>query len=107
MINKITASIAEALADTKDGAIVMIGGFGDAGQPTQLINGLIAQGARDLTMVNNNDFDPIMVGCVSRIYSDFAVVDITPTRLQFVDIVDGLLFDIIQKLSDIPLNYKV
>ncbi len=54
MINKITASIAEALADIKDGATVMIGGFGGAGQPTELINGLIAQGARDLTVVNNN-----------------------------------------------------
>ena len=54
MINKITASIAEALADIKDGATVMIGGFGDAGQPSELINGLIAQGARDLTVVNNN-----------------------------------------------------
>ena len=54
MINKITASIAEALADIKDGATVMIGGFGGAGQPTELINGLIAQGARGLTVVNNN-----------------------------------------------------
>ena len=54
MINKITASIAEALADIKDGATVMIGGFGGAGQPTELINGLIAQGACDLTVVNNN-----------------------------------------------------
>ncbi len=54
MINKITASIAEALADIKDGSTVMIGGFGGAGQPAELIDGLIAQGARDLTVVNNN-----------------------------------------------------
>ena len=54
MINKITASIAEALADIKDGATVMIGGFGGAGQPTELIDGLIAQGACNLTVVNNN-----------------------------------------------------
>ena len=54
MINKITASIAEALADIRDGATVMIGGFGGAGQPAELIDGLIAQGARDLTVVNNN-----------------------------------------------------
>ena len=54
MINKIIASVAEALADIKDGSTVMIGGFGGAGQPAELIDGLIAQGARDLTVVNNN-----------------------------------------------------
>ena len=54
MINKITASVAEALADIPDGSIIMIGGFGGAGQPAELIDGLIAQGARDLTVVNNN-----------------------------------------------------
>ena len=54
MINKIAASVAEALADTPDGATVLIGGFGTAGIPNELIDGLIAQGARDLTVVNNN-----------------------------------------------------
>ena len=54
MINKIASSIAEALADTADGSTVMIGGFGTAGIPTELIEGLIEQGARDLTLVNNN-----------------------------------------------------
>ena len=54
MINKITALVAEALADIKDGGTVMIGGFGGAGQPAELIDGLIAQGACNLTVVNNN-----------------------------------------------------
>jgi hypothetical protein len=54
MINKIAASVAEALADVRDGATVLIGGFGTAGIPEELIDGLIAQGARDLTVVNNN-----------------------------------------------------
>jgi 3-oxoadipate CoA-transferase, alpha subunit len=54
MINKITASVAEALAGTPDGATVMVGGFGTAGIPNELIDGLIEQGARDLTVVNNN-----------------------------------------------------
>ena len=54
MINKIAASVADALADTKDGATVLIGGFGTAGIPDELIDGLIAQGAKDLTVVNNN-----------------------------------------------------
>ena len=54
MINKIAVSIADALAGVQDGAIVMIGGFGTAGIPNELIDGLIAQGASDLTVVNNN-----------------------------------------------------
>ena len=54
MINKIAASIADALADVKDGATVLIGGFGTSGIPSELIDGLIEQGAKDLTLVNNN-----------------------------------------------------
>ncbi len=54
MINKISASISDALLGVKDGSTVMIGGFGTAGIPDELIDGLIAQGARDLTVVNNN-----------------------------------------------------
>ncbi len=54
MVNKIVASLEEALAGVQDGATVMIGGFGGAGQPAELIEALIAQGARDLTIVNNN-----------------------------------------------------
>ena len=44
----------EALAGIADGATVMVGGFGGAGQPAPLIDALITQGARDLTIVNNN-----------------------------------------------------
>lgn len=54
MINKIALSVADALADVQDGATVMIGGFGTAGIPNELIDGLIEQGAKDLTVVNNN-----------------------------------------------------
>jgi len=54
MIDKTVASIAEAVAGIQDGATVMLSGFGGAGMPTALIEGLIAQGARDLTIVNNN-----------------------------------------------------
>ena len=54
MINKIAVSVADALADVKDGATVMIGGFGTAGIPNELIDGLIEQGAKELTVVNNN-----------------------------------------------------
>ena len=54
MIDKIAPSIADALAGVADGATVLIGGFGTAGIPGELIDGLIEQGARDLTVVNNN-----------------------------------------------------
>ncbi len=54
MIDKIVTSPEAALADMPDGATVMIGGFGTAGQPTELVDALIAQGAKDLTIVNNN-----------------------------------------------------
>ena len=54
MINKEVASVAEAVADVFNGATVMIGGFGEAGSPIELIHALIDQGATDLTVVNNN-----------------------------------------------------
>ena len=54
MINKIVSSTAEALAGVPDGATVMIGGFGPAGQPMELIDALIEQGAKDLVVINNN-----------------------------------------------------
>jgi len=54
MINKQVASAAEAVADVFDGATVMVGGFGEAGSPIELIHALIDQGATDLTVVSNN-----------------------------------------------------
>ncbi|GGC71623.1 3-oxoacid CoA-transferase subunit A [Undibacterium terreum] len=54
MINKIVESLQAAVANIHDGATVMIGGFGNAGMPSALIDALIEQGARDLTIVNNN-----------------------------------------------------
>jgi 3-oxoadipate CoA-transferase alpha subunit len=54
MIDKISPSIAHALSGVQDGSTVLIGGFGTAGIPNELIDGLIEQGARELTVVNNN-----------------------------------------------------
>ena len=54
MIDKRVASVAEALEGVADGATVLVGGFGAVGQPNQLIDGLIEQGARDLVIVANN-----------------------------------------------------
>jgi 3-oxoadipate CoA-transferase alpha subunit len=54
MIDKLVPSLADAVRDIPDGATVMIGGFGTAGLPNELLDALIAQGATDLTIVNNN-----------------------------------------------------
>ncbi len=54
MINKVVSSVAEAVAGIPDGATVLVGGFGTAGMPIHLIDALIEQGAKDLTIVSNN-----------------------------------------------------
>lgn len=54
MINKEYLSVASAITDIPDGATVMIGGFGASGSPIELIHALIDQGAKDLTVINNN-----------------------------------------------------
>ena len=54
MINKIVESVAKAVSEIHDGAIVMIGGFGEAGSPIELIHALIDHGAKNLTVVSNN-----------------------------------------------------
>ncbi len=54
MINKCVESMAEALQGIKDGDVLLIGGFGTSGQPTELLAGVLELGARDLTLVANN-----------------------------------------------------
>src|ERR1700680_991028 len=54
MIDKRVKDVAEALDGIKDGSVVLLGGFGVVGQPQELLEGLIVQGARDLTIVSNN-----------------------------------------------------
>jgi 3-oxoadipate CoA-transferase alpha subunit len=54
MIDKIVATCEAAVADVRDGATIMIGGFGTAGLPNELTAALLAQGAKGLTIVNNN-----------------------------------------------------
>src|SRR6185369_760954 len=54
MINKIVKSLEAAVADIADGSTILIGGFGGAGMPSALMGALIAQGAKGLTVVNNN-----------------------------------------------------
>ena len=78
MINKIAASVAEALAGVKDGSTVMIGGFGTAGLPNELIDALLDGGARELVIVNNNAGNGdtglaalLAAGCVRKIICSF------------------------------------
>jgi 3-oxoadipate CoA-transferase alpha subunit len=54
MINKIVQSMAQAMVGIRDGATVLLGGFGSIGQPNALIDGLIEHGAKDLIVVSNN-----------------------------------------------------
>ena len=54
MINKIIESAVEAVSEIHDGATVMIGGFGEAGSPIELIHALIDHGAKNLTVISNN-----------------------------------------------------
>lgn len=54
MIDKLYETARDAVDDVPDGATIAIGGFGGAGMPDELIDALIEQGARDLTVVSNN-----------------------------------------------------
>ncbi|MBU6499466.1 MAG: 3-oxoacid CoA-transferase subunit A [Rhodospirillales bacterium] len=54
MINKIVQSMGEAMAGMRDGATILLGGFGSVGQPNQLVDAVIETGARDLVVVANN-----------------------------------------------------
>jgi 3-oxoadipate CoA-transferase alpha subunit len=78
MIDKVSDSPAAALAGLRDGATVMIGGFGGAGQPAELIDALIEHGARELVIVNNNAGNGetglaalLKAGCVRKIICSF------------------------------------
>lgn len=54
MINKLVYTIESALEGLRDGATVMISGFGDAGSPFELVHGVLDTGVRDLTIISNN-----------------------------------------------------
>lgn len=78
MPSKISPSVDAAVADIPDGSTIMIGGFGLAGQPQELIDALIRRDARDLTIVNNNAGNGevglallIKSGCVKKIICSF------------------------------------
>ena len=78
MIDKAVPDLRAAVAGIQNGATVMIGGFGNAGMPKDLIDALIEQGATDLTIVNNNAGNGdtglaalLAAGCVKKIICSF------------------------------------
>ncbi len=78
MIDKRVASPAEAVKGVKDGDVVLISGFGEAGNPTELIHAVVDQGTRDLTVVGNNAGNGhqglaalIEAGCVRKVVCSF------------------------------------
>ncbi|MFN8455717.1 MAG: 3-oxoacid CoA-transferase subunit A [Anaerolineae bacterium] len=54
MLNKVVADVAAAVADIKDGATLMVGGFGLSGHPIQLVEAVLRKGVKDLTIISNN-----------------------------------------------------
>jgi 3-oxoadipate CoA-transferase alpha subunit len=54
LVTKVVASAEEAVSDIRDGATILVGGFGNAGMPARLMDALVSHGARDLTIVSNN-----------------------------------------------------
>jgi 3-oxoadipate CoA-transferase alpha subunit len=78
MIDKTVADLAGAVEDITDGATVMVGGFGEAGSPIELIHALIDHGAKDLTVINNNTGSGevglaalIKAGCVAKMICSY------------------------------------
>ncbi|MGM8899115.1 MULTISPECIES: 3-oxoacid CoA-transferase subunit A [unclassified Psychrobacter] len=78
MLNKVTESAAQAMSNITDGATILIGGFGLAGQPAELIDALIERNAKDLTIVSNNAGNGetglallLKSGCVRKIICSF------------------------------------
>jgi len=78
MIDKRIAATDAAVADIFDGAVVMVGGFGAAGQPAELLDALIRRQPRDLTLISNNagngDYGLaalLKAGCVKKVICSF------------------------------------
>ena len=90
-MNKIVPSVREAVADIPHGASIIIGGFGGSGAPFNLIQALVEQGARELTVMCNDPMEwlPLVTnGRVRKIISGFTG---HPLRLEVTEMVDRLV----------------
>ena len=99
MINKQRESLDAAVADIPDGAVIMVGGFGPAGQPSELLDALIARNLKGLTLISNNagngDYGLaalLKAGCVRKVVCSF------PRQ------VDSWVFDELYRKGDIELE---
>ena len=61
-VNKLINSINDAVSEVFDGSTIMIGGFGEAGSPVELIHSLIDNGSKNLTIIANNAGNNIDTG---------------------------------------------
>lgn len=99
MINKQRESLDAAVADIPDGAVIMVGGFGPAGQPSELLDALIARKLKGLTLISNNagngDYGLaalLKAGCVRKVVCSF------PRQ------VDSWVFDELYRKGDVELE---
>ncbi|MFX4313950.1 3-oxoacid CoA-transferase subunit A, partial [Enterobacter sp. 63] len=99
MIDKRMTDIDSAVADVFDGAVVMVGGFGPAGQPSELLDALIRLKPRGLTLISNNagngDYGLaalLKAGCVKKVICSF------PRQ------VDSWVFDDLYRRGEVALE---
>ena len=99
MINKIVPSLEAAVAGIHDGSTILIGGFGGAGMPSALMSALIAQGAKGLTVVNNNAGN-----CDSGLAALIAAGQVRKIVCSFPRQVDSWHFDKAYRAGELELE---
>ncbi|GAA4663074.1 3-oxoacid CoA-transferase subunit A [Gordonia humi] len=98
-IDKVVASVGEAIAGIGDGATLMVSGFGPPGQPTELIDGVLESGVGDLTIINNN------AGAGGRAISDlFAAKRVRKVICSFPKAIGSTVFDDLYRAGEIELE---
>lgn len=98
-VNKVVTSVGEAVAGIGDGATLMVSGFGPPGQPSELIDGVLASGVGDLTVINNN------AGAGGRAISDlFAAKRVRKVICSFPKAIGSTVFDDLYRAGQIELE---
>ncbi|MFJ8781885.1 CoA-transferase [Streptomyces sp. NPDC102476] len=114
LVDKVSTSAAEAIADIPDGASLAVDGFGLSGVPTVLIKALHTHGATGLMDHTAKDGSSKIVmecglpltgeGCVHRIITDLGVLDVTPDGLVLVETAPGVTFEHVAARTGSPLQ---